>query len=311
MNDPCFNEYKQKRDIWIQCMNGEGYNSILKQIWRMIWNTAAFRVINEARKIAPSAQEGGVQLNYLIHNLIDKCFFESQASAIRRLNDTKRNVYSLVRLLDDMSKNVKLMTRENIFKYEQLEYDVEKLKQKEDEYIEENVKKGLRAWGTPKEIDPGISVDRHKQIDFLAGVDYIDRSPSDCIRRKILINIRKRLIENGEDIIKYTNRYVAHATKKESGNNRNIDEIPFSLNDLWRAHKNICEMTNFINLYILIGANYGFLAIPQFNQFKYIDKPLVASENIQVLKDVWDEYNKETFNWMNWGIPEYRKEFQS
>ena len=35
---------------------------------------------------------------------------------------------------------------------------------------------------------------------------------------------------------------------------------------------------------------------------EYIDRPLVTTENIHYLDEVWKEYDKETHEWGNWGL---------
>jgi hypothetical protein len=86
----------------------------------MIWNAAAFRMINEARRHAPQNQHGAPCVNALLHALLDRCFFESQMLAVRRQLDDdglrgKRGVFSLRSLLDDLSEHRAILTRKNFF----------------------------------------------------------------------------------------------------------------------------------------------------------------------------------------------------
>ena len=119
MPNKTIEQFRTRRDLWIECFNGNDPHSIMNQICRMVWNTAAFQVINEARRLARPAEENTVQLSGLIHELIDEGFFEGQLLAIRRLTDTYpitddsrgRDVWSLTSLLDDMRNHVHLMTR--------------------------------------------------------------------------------------------------------------------------------------------------------------------------------------------------------
>ena len=97
---PEYSEFACKRDQWIEWLSGKDPHSITNQIIQMVWDAAVWRVINEARGLAPDAEEGGVQLNGDMHRLIDRTSFQSQAAAIRRLMDKSRvtgnrGVYSL------------------------------------------------------------------------------------------------------------------------------------------------------------------------------------------------------------------------
>ena len=79
---------KVKRKQWLKVLAGEDRHSIIKQLSQLAWNAASFQVVNEARRVAPSDPEGGVQLNGLMHQLLDRGFFSNQVVGIRRLNDT-------------------------------------------------------------------------------------------------------------------------------------------------------------------------------------------------------------------------------
>ena len=84
---PDIEEFKKKHQVWKQCLSGEDRNAIHTQINWMLWNTAVFRSINEAVRLAPRAPEGGVTLNGALHELIIRGFFCDQIVTIRRLVD--------------------------------------------------------------------------------------------------------------------------------------------------------------------------------------------------------------------------------
>ena len=77
-------------------------NSIKNQIHNMIWDSAVFQSINECRKYAPKNEKGEVELNGEVHHFINRCFFETQAIAIRRFLDKRNDVISLYRLVNDI-----------------------------------------------------------------------------------------------------------------------------------------------------------------------------------------------------------------
>jgi len=100
-------------------LNSDDPHAIMTQILHMVWNYAVWSLINEARGIGKPLPEGGVAHNWIVHNFIDICYFESQILAIRRLTDNyplegEMGVFSLSSLLRDLGNNVKLLTKENI-----------------------------------------------------------------------------------------------------------------------------------------------------------------------------------------------------
>ena len=86
-NTKAYRRFKAKREQWLEQLCGQDRHSVVNQISRMIWDAAAFRIINEARRYAENADDGGVKLNGMVHQLLNKGFLASQASAIRRLMD--------------------------------------------------------------------------------------------------------------------------------------------------------------------------------------------------------------------------------
>ena len=221
--------FKLRRDLWIECLCGTDRHSIMPQIYRMIWNTAAFRAINEARRIAPPAKEGSVQLSGLMHELIDEGFFEGQALAIRRLTDThslddrRRGVWSLIALLNDMQEHVDLMTRQNLFAAEGLEYDVEAVRRRAEEYQQQELRKGTHVYFIPEELDWDRLRDRHEQIDFLARVTPAHRSPDDTVCVAVIERLKNMVNTTCAEVHVHVNKFVAHAASPESRQTVNAD----------------------------------------------------------------------------------------
>ena len=193
----------------------------------MIWNTAIFKLINEARRIAHPAGDGGVQLNGMIHRFIDELYFENQLLALRRLTDCKEikkekkeekdeSVYSLISLIKEMKRFSSIMTRENLFIVEKIPYDFELLRKKQMDYLFGRVKDSPGAFRVPRDVDWETSNKRHIQFDKLSGVIQSNRSPNDKIRPELFDSLEKNVRKNGAIIKNYINKFVAHAATKES-----------------------------------------------------------------------------------------------
>jgi len=120
-----------------------------------------------------SDAEGSVQLNGMIHKFINRSFFVSQATAIRRLLDAgnaegNRGVHSLLGLLDDMASHATLLRRDHMLRAE-----------KHDEFGDEY---------------------RELAIDKMAGVDHTNRSPTDTIRPELFEYLKKELMARCEPV---------------------------------------------------------------------------------------------------------------
>jgi len=301
MKSDYIEKLREKREIWLNCLNKDDTNSIIQQVFKMIWNFASFNIINEARKYAYTASNGGVQLNWLMHSLINRCFFDSQLMAIRRLTDRyplygKEGVHSLAALIDDIKNNRNLFTRESILKVEGLEYDYISVRKKAQEYIDVNIKDSPFS-GLPQELDWEIIRERHEQIDILSGVDDKTRSLKDTIKQDIFDHLYKKL-DCISEIREYVDTFIAHAATKESRDSVNADDIRITLSKLKEAHKNICIVVNYVSQHILGNGVFAFLDITNIgDKFAYIDNPLISKDKIHILEEEWARYETEVLNW--------------
>lgn len=305
-------EYKKKRMLWLDWLRREDPNSIMQQIYSMIWDAAVYRVINGAREYAAEdTEEGGVQLNGMVHRLIDKCFFQSQAISIRRLLDKgprvrpgkvehaadgKRGVYSLLGLLEDVVRHAHLFTRENMLAAEEIPYDLEPVKKALGEYEYAQERSGKRAYHIPPELSVWQFEQRHEQIDKLTGVAAADRKPRDMMNVAYLQCLITRL-RICPGLLQHVDKFVAHSATQKSRSMVKADEYSGTLAELWNAHEAIYKVTCVVLVYILGDSCGPPLPIPQLEQFAYIDRPLITGDKIDVLKEVWDRYNEETGKW--------------
>lgn len=306
--------FSDKREQWLEILSGKDRHSIIRQLTQMTWDAAAFRVVNEARRLAPPAPDGGVQVNGLVHSLLDRGFFISQMVAIRRLMDTyeiegKRGVHSLTGLLDDMRAHRELFTREAVFAAEGLEYDYEPVRQKSREYDDEKLQAGERSWFTPPKLHWRRHENRHKDIDRLAGVNPENRQPGDTIRESVFDNLESRTKSAFEDMKTYVDKFIAHAATPASRELVQADKVKITLNHLWEAHQHLCEVASFVRICVLGDACSNLLPIPQYDQFKYIDRPLIEPPRVTELRKFWDKFEDECRGWRQWGLDAYEQEF--
>ena len=312
LNTEQFTEFKRKRDAWMEWLSGGDIHSIKNQIIWMIWDAGVFRVINEARRLAPTDDSGEVQLNGIEHDLINRGFMVSQASAIRRLVDRgpaqgPRGVYSLYGLLDDMEKHAHLMTREHIFAAENLEYDYESVRAAYIEYCHQKARTADGPFGIPPNLRWEGPADRHEEIDRLSGETRDRRSPRDAVRPDCFCRLKKRL-EVCDGIKDYVDKFIAHAATPWSRAAVDPENLRVLLDRLlerfWDAHEAISRVANLVSIRLLGGSNVGGLMTPQFDQFRHMDKALVNSDNVPHLRELWRQYERDTREWSSVGIEE-------
>lgn len=302
-----------KRNQWLDALRGDDRHAIVQQLLQMSWDAASFRVVNEARRIAPPAPEGGVQLNGLIHSLIDRGFFTTQIVGVGRLMDTyelegKKGVYSLSGLLKDMQKNRDLLTRKNIFETENLVYDYESIRQT---FLSHVAKKdhGEQVPGVPKGYRWQKSERRHEVIDVLTGTTSQNRQPDDTILDVVFANLFNKASKACREIIDHATKFIAHAATPESRAIANADEIKVTLGHLWTAHRHLCEVTGFLAIVVLGDSCPSFLPAVAYDQFLYMDKPLLDSFRTEQLELLWSEFERDCQKWSQWNLDAYTKEF--
>ena len=305
--------FKEKRKQWIHCFSGDDRHSIINQISNMVWNAAVFKVINESRRIVTDNGQKQAEMNGMLHRFIDRCFFDSQLLSVRRLCDPgsvvgSDGVFSLVSLMNDMKQHVHLMTRENFFKDEKLEYDIEAIRQKEMEYFREHTKNGTGALWIPNEVDSHSVERRHREIDDLTGTDEANRNPNDAVSANLLEFLIKKVKQDTQNIKLRVDQNVAHAASPQSRQYKNSDGVSLTLNCLWESHRIICQVANFIDMYLLSRASHSFLPTPQYDHLEFIDKSFISTEQIETISNAWHEFHRETDSWGSWGLADVKEE---
>ncbi|MBN1942173.1 MAG: hypothetical protein JW849_02660 [Phycisphaerae bacterium] len=240
----------------------------------MLWNEASYNIVRQAYFLAPKDNDGGIQINDLVFNLLDTSYAQSQLMSIRRIVDTyfiegEKGVYSLTSLLDDMKINCFLLTRGNVLK-----------------------KNGTKDGLTKSEY-------RHKYFDNLAIKQPKSRCSDDAINPKVFDRLKEKLIGTCTDVTIYVNQYLAHAATIESREKKQSEKIRITMEHIHLAHKMICQVTNVITC-LLEGINFHFLpsaAIFKEHLFEYIDRPLVNKKDFPTLEKAWSDYETETRNW--------------
>lgn len=295
---------------WVTCLSGEDRHTIVHQLVRLMWNTATYRIINESRRLAASDGQDGIQQSGLLHVFIDSCFFNSQMSNIRRLCDEydlvgKRGVFSLIALLRDMKKHCQLLTRRHLLMVENRYCDRAKLVRDREDWFRQKAAAKETSGFVPPELDLSGYDNRNTEIDELAGVSAKNRSDQDCVSPEIFDKMENRVVDACNLISEYVNKFIAHAASPESRQQVQADEAKITLGHLRDAEKVLCQVANFVAIYLLTRTTHMFLATPRYDLFRFIDRPLVTKDGIPSLQKVWDDFANEEQSWTHINIKDF------
>jgi hypothetical protein len=291
-------EYRQKRDEWLRWyeLNEGEPNSIQQQLFSMYFHDMAFRILREAQEKTVSsitAPSSG-----LLSHLLDQGYVATQVLAIRRLLDTRPDVISVRRLLDDVSKHQRLLTREIYVCYDGLPYDPESWQSLPP--TTETQIWGIEAPGLRDYVG---SRERHKTFDRLSGTSPTDRERSDLIQPCILDKLDQRLkAAPAAKIIKLSHKFFAHAADLAS-----LGSLQYTgviLADIEEVQRIITRVERAITDEILFVAEAReVIPMPPLGLFKGLDSPYASAEAIEFMYQRWDQITTERNKWSK-GIPD-------
>lgn len=303
--DPAF---EAKRQEWIRCLTHRvepagtlDRNCILAQVYAMVWDAAAYRVVLEARRVAPRDHRGRVKLNPMLHYLLDRCFYQSQLVAVRRQLDSgkldgNRGVFALSPLVRDMKAHRALFTRRNLFAAANRSLNVEAVAHAEREFLERQRPLEREFGHIPRELDAAACESLHREVDALCGVKPENRSHEDVVSEAVFTRLEAHL-EGSEVLCRHVDKFLAHSATPESRAVVDADKATVSYGDLWKAHETIGRACQFIDGHLLRQMHHGFMSINAEDLLRFADQPLAAPDSMASLRKCWKEYELETESW--------------
>jgi hypothetical protein len=297
--------YRDKRSEWLFLFAHDPDHAIWKQISTMLWNDAVFRTANEARRLSRLGGYQSSARNWSIARFMDHGFVAVQTLSVRKLmekaaNDPARQVVSLRRVLDDVRRHRHLITRENYIAHDGLPYDPEPGRQayykkaisesRAGVHMEWLSTAGPDAWATAEMM--------HERFDRLCDVERSDRSRTDLVSEAVFDRIETILREAGcNDIVKYGNKFVAHAADEHSRATLLDGRFGISLDSIARCHEGICRAA--IALYgpILYEGSGGLFPIPQFDHFENLEAPFLSPDHVDELSAFWQANVERIESW--------------
>ena len=292
---------------WNHRLNERDEHSIGKQIAHMLSRSAFYRSLNESRRFLPDEKDGNKRANGVLHELIDEGYITVNSTAIRRLIDRSattgpRGVYSLHGLIRDIKANMKLITRSNILAARGLEYDFEPIRERAIETARREAReKGHQAFGISRD---GWQMAEywHNTMDKLCNVTSSNRDRYDSPEENKLRTLLEELEDRGRNVQDWVDKYVAHASSKESRQTLPLEHRSLSLAKLWLAERAVVRAANFISYSFVDGTNLGGVPIPQFDQFAHLDQPFVQTNALPAMHSEWAQHCAEIQNW-SWDSP--------
>lgn len=299
--------YRSKRTEWLTQLYEDPDHSIWKQITNMMWNDAVYRLINESRIVANNSREASAVQNNMLMKFIVQSYVSSQVLAVRRLTDRparedqpQRQIISLRRLIDDLRGNRLLLTRENYVSHDGLPYDYESIRGTFYAEHMKDIREDVEFFRMPTTGPEAFysSEDCHKAFDKLCGVSPKNRKRHDRIPDLIFDQLDAWLLDsNFEKVVKYGNKFIAHAADEFSRQKVKEEHRSFSLDEIATVHRALSNIANAISGSILWEGESAIVPIPQYNVFEKLDTPWVTKDNIPKLREFQDGHRRTVEAW--------------
>lgn len=271
--------FREKLKCWKICLSDEkDCHSIYNQLTTLFWDHTVYTTFNEARRLSEETNDPSTGLQGTIIDLLDRNFMDSQAIAVRRLTDQRKDVVSLRSLIDDIKANISLYTRENYVCYDGISLD-----EAPDDYYQV---KNLRH-------------SRQTCYDYLSGKDKDSRSRDDRLSSAVISKMEEEITKDfaiTEEVRLYVNKWVAHAAAKDNRGQYVTVLDNISLQKLDKCYQSLIRIGKKVELLIdefLLCS----VPTPQFDQFKNWDKPFVITKDLGPLRKYWLSRSAEIENW--------------
>jgi hypothetical protein len=283
--------FREKRRTWLTWLETDEHHAIWQVLSTMVWRDVVFRTIAE---VANSDPESGLH-NPLITEALLSGYFSTQVLAIRRLMDNaSKHVISLPRLLKDLRRNLKLLTRENVVGFDGLPYDHEAAQQRV--MLAQIRQGGEPFWAARTGPDAYFPAQQaQQQFDRLTSVQAESRRRDDRLPARIIETLEKWLAESGADeIVKWSHTLLAHAAGPTSPNRSAIAAAAPTADKITECIRSFVRVAEAVTNSILLHSGRGMLVpIPQYNPFEKLDRALARFSDRAVLDGYWDKFAKE------------------
>lgn len=295
---------------WKQIFDVEE-NAITKALARMTWDLATYSCVVEMVQQAPDTG-GEKQLNGLVMDMLATGFWAGTMQGIRRLVEREpirgpRGVCSLGGLIKDIRDAREKLTREIYVRdISGLEYNYHLTYAASITFANEKLRQGESSYWVPKQYHYELSMKRHEEFDWLSGVANGASRHDDLIRIEVFDMLESRL-SRLSSVMEHVNVDIAHAATEASRNGRVLER--WGLADAKQAIREITEVAQVVGNWFCYSGVGDPLPIAQFDQFKYIDRPLFSGDRPRLQK-TWSDFEHETRQWHQVTPDKWMKEHQ-
>ncbi|QXX74424.1 hypothetical protein [Methylovirgula sp. HY1] len=270
--------FREKRRTWNNWLKTDEHHAIQIVLSSMIWSDVSFRTISHMAMNNPkSALHNQLMTEALIHGHVS-----TQVLAIRRLMDKGTGVISLPRLLDDVKKNAKIITRENFVCFDGLPYDYEVAKQRV-------LSRMVGGWQPTSGPDAWWNSEvAHQEFDKLTGVEPENRERDDRIDKRIFDKLEDWLKESdSEELVNWSHAFLAHAAAPNSPN-RSAEVPAPTLDRMTKATKHFVRVSEALGRITLSSGHGELVPVAQFDRFAHLENPMMDSNTAKDIADHWD-----------------------
>ena len=287
--------FRAKRGEWFKLFESDELDrlSIHGQLLQAIVDDLTYRVfVGESSKHKVGE---GLAIPSLMY-LLNVGFVTSQALVARRLLDDRKDVSSIKRILKELNKHRRLITRENFVSYDGTPYafDISSLSPDDQSSV------GLQIWGlqAPGFSDQLRSYHRHERFDMLSNVSMQNRTRNDLIDQRIVDRIGLWL-ESREAIHlkEMSDSRFAHASDGSHSRFRG-DLSNIALFEVENAHRGFVMSTRALFDVVLNSENYSevvpHIPLGSFGKVWTGEQMIESSARMQ---EHWDELVKQRNSW--------------
>lgn len=284
-------EYRTFRRKCLEYLRGESDTSVSNQIYDLTWHTVVFRTLNEARRIEPDKQVNGA-----FWELTCAGYANLMTLGIRKLVDKDPKTDSVWNVITQIERRPELLTREKFICHDGLPYDWEagyrehiaSLDPSRSGLAQWLPTRGPKAWATSEMM--------HKAFDKLCGQPK-KRRRTDTIHPAILEGLKAAFSHPAiTKVCTLADKRMAHA---ERISETSTPSPTATYEDIDIALREITRIVNFLSTSFFYDSALGsVVATPQFNVLEALDKPWVATENIPLLHEFWNQLSRTMDSWV-------------
>lgn len=297
--------YRDIAESWHNLLFDDPEHCIYHQYTNMMWHDAAWRVANEARRFTIDDGPSSA-ISPILGRLIDNGYAMTQVVAVSKLLEASppdkpkkagkpnKAVVSIRRVVDEMSANRQLFTREIFVSHDGIPYDWSPSCN--------HVTSNQVEWAEPGNANGWMCAQlKHQHFGKLSGVVAYNRSRTDLVSDSIFDRLVKQLNDPVFTEIKnLRNKRIAHAADATSRSEVTDLRKSLKFTELEQAHKILTGVIQAVSQGLLFGKRVGTAVPPeQPEAFEHLETPFVQSSRKTEIYKFWMDHVNERENWLS------------